>query len=431
MTQSPLFALAFWIVLLPALWASGSLVSYRLRGGTPLFSGFLKLGLGLGVFASFLTFAGTFGWLKPEAVLCFLGVALMCGWRKGMGVFKWLNDLWHFLWESEDFFSRICQISLIGTIIFTAIFCFLPEISNDALAIQLYCAKIFAKKTSISPSFYAIDSYRPLLMSVLYSTGLLFQNVAISKLFHWFCGVLLVGALAVRVEESTGNKRLALFSCLMLWLTPTLMNQITTTYIDAGVSLFIFLGYAVLADNFGNPKPTNFFFGGVLIGLAVAIRPLSLGAAFPVLTMISLGLFRNDVRRQLIFCGFLFALGVLLTSLYWFLRDWIYTGNPVYPLLGSLFGTEDYAQLSSIYFHGMGLPRSLGSFLCIPLDITFKPQYFDYHHWVGPIYLCALPLFLYAAVKIKEARSHFKFVLFFTVFWYFTGQNVRYLLPAL
>jgi hypothetical protein len=67
----------------------------------------------------------------------------------------------------------------------------------------------------------------------------------------------------------------------------------------------------------------------------------------------------------------------------------------------------------------------------IPWDITLKPQYFDYHHWIGPFYLIVLPFVGYAAIKIKAARVPLQFVLFFTAFWYFTAQNVRYLLPVL
>lgn len=391
----------------------------------------MTLALGLGVYAYFLILVGTLGWLKLEAVFCFFVLFLIPRWRTGMGVFPRLKDVLRFFGEPRDVFSRICQFSIIGTFVLTALFCFLPEIANDALAIQLYVAKLFVKNASVSPSFYDLASYRPLLMSVLYATGLLFQNVAIAKLFHWFCGALLVGALAIKVDEVSKSRKLALFFGLMLWLTPTLMNQITTTYIDAGVSLFVFLGFCLLIDGFEDLKRSNFFYGGLLLGLAVAIRTLSLGAVFAVAVMLGLRLFGCGTKKKVMIAGGCFGLGVLMTSAYWFLRDWIYTGNPVYPYLGKLFGTEDLSFFSSIYFYGMGLPRSISSFLMIPWDITFKPQYFDYHHWVGPFYLAVLPFAGYAAVKIKKARPYLLFTFLFTTFWYFTGQNVRYLLPTL
>lgn len=430
MLQSPLFALGFWLVLLPALWASGSLAGARLRTSNPLFSGILTLGLGLGVYAYFLVLAGTLGWLKPVAVLFFLLLFLIPGWRTGLGVFRWLKDLLFFWGEPRGIFSRVCQFSLLGTLFFTAIFCFLPEIANDSLGIHLYLAKLFAKNASVAPSLYDLTSYRPLLMTVLYTTGLFFHNVAIAKLFHWFCGVLLISALAVKVDEVTKNRKLALFMGLMLWLTPTLMNQITTTYIDAGVSLFIFLGYCVVIDGFDDLKKTNFFYGGLLIGLAVAIRSLALGAFLALMVMLGLRLLQQGSKKRVMIAGVCLAFGVLLTSAYWFLRDWIYTGNPVYPYLGSLFGNEELSYLTRLYFQTMGPPKSLGAFLMIPWNITFKPQDFDYHHWIGPFYLSVLPVVGYAAFKIKKARTHLLFIFLSLIIWYFTGQEIRYLLPV-
>ena len=64
MSQSPFFTVAFWLILLPALWTSGLLAGFRLRVRNPLFFGILTLGLGLGAFAYFLIFAGSFGFVE-------------------------------------------------------------------------------------------------------------------------------------------------------------------------------------------------------------------------------------------------------------------------------------------------------------------------------------------------------------------------------
>ena len=79
-------------------------------------------------------------------------------------------------------------------------------------------------------------------MSVLYAIGILFKNATIAKLLHWFCGILLISATAIKIQQAVENKRITLFLSLMLWLTPALINQVATNYIDAGVSLFIFIG---------------------------------------------------------------------------------------------------------------------------------------------------------------------------------------------
>lgn len=429
MLQTSFCALIFWLLLLPCLWSCGSLAGFKEDNSS--LSGILKIVLGLAVFAYFLIFMSMWGALKPSAVLIFILFFLIIRWEKGKEVFNWLKDGFNFFWSDRSIFGRICQFSLLITLFFTAILCFLPEISNDALGIHLYLAKRFMIKASLAPFFYDIISYRPLLMSVLYASGLFLQNVAISKLFHWFSGGLLVSAAAIKIYEATQNKKMTLFLSLMLWLTPTLMNQVTTTYIDAGASLFIFVGYCVFQEAYENWKPKPFFYAGLFIGVAVAIRYLSLNAYFAMIILLGLKFFQYGFKVRAVLAAFYLSLGVALTSAYWFLRAWIATGNPVYPYLGPLFGTENFEFLDSLYFHYMGLPKSMTSFLMLTWNVTFKPQYFDYHHWVGPFYLIVLPFFLYTAIKINKARTHVLFVFFSVVFWYFTGQNVRYLLPTM
>jgi hypothetical protein len=394
--------------------------------------GFYKLGLGLGLFAYFLVAAGAIGSLNQLSVWIFIALCWTCGWKTLPDLVGWAKIFSNSLYDCGGRFAAAVKWTLAISVFFTGLFCFLPEISNDALAIHLHLAKLFARHASVEPLYYDMFSYRPLLMSVLYSVGILFQNVAIAKLFHWLTGLLLISVLWVQIFESTQRKNLALFFALMLWLTPTLMNQITTTYLDAAVTLFIFLGVRLALNDFETLKPSNFFYGGLFIGLAVSARSLALGAFFAVLIMLAVHMLRRkDKSRAIMMSALWVTVGVTLSSMYWFIRDWIHTGNPCYPYLGSLFGTEEYNFFSSIYFHGMGLPRSLGSFLCLPFDITFRPQYFDYHHWVGPFYLSVFPFAAYAAFKVKNARRHLLFVFLLTVFWYFTGQDVRYLLPAL
>ncbi len=431
MLQSTLFALAFWLLLLPALWISGSLAAFKLNEKNPLLVGVLRLAFGFLVLSQVLVLAGTLDALNFSVVLVFLAFFWALGWQKAREVYTWLADLFKFFRSEPSLFGHICQYTFLATLALTFLFCFLPETSNDGIGVHLFLAKLFVTNGSLDPSYFDIISYRPLLMSLLYAVGILLNNAAIAKLLHWFCGVLLIGATAIKIQQAAENKRIALFLSLMLWLTPTLMNQVTTTYIDAGVSLFIFLGYCIFLEALKDLKPVEFFYSGLLIGVAVAMRYLSLSAYCTVMTLLAFRFFQKGVKIRVLSVAIWFTLGVSLTSAYWFLRAWLHTGNPVYPYLSQLFGTQDFTFLDVLYFEYLGLPKSLGNFLMLLWNMTFKPQYFDYYHWIGPFYLSALPFFLYAAVVVKSARIHVFYFFFFTIFWYFTGQDTRYFLPVI
>ena len=362
------FGLIFWFFALPAFWCTGSLAGFRLTENNPLFKGILFLGLGLIVFAHILLFTALAGYLKPVVPIAFFLIILLCKWKQIPDFFKWGIDLFDLLKAHGSTFQLICLWTLSGGLILTALVCFFPEIANDALAIQLYLAKLFVRNHSFTPSYFDIASYRPLLMSVLFSSGLLFKNVAISKLLHWVCGVMLVVALMVKVHEDTRSKVLMLFLGLMLFLTPTLINQIATTYIDAGVSLLVFLAYCLTVKENDTLDSARFFYAGLFLGAAVGMRYLALGAYFSIMLILAIRFLLERPKKKIFIAAFIFSVGMLLTSGYWFARAWIYTGNPVYPYLGALFGKEDYALFSKIYFYGMGLPRSIWTFLGLPID---------------------------------------------------------------
>src|SRR3989338_3611034 len=104
MLQSPLFTLAFWLLLFPSLWASGSLPGFREKN--PLLAGILKLALGLGIFAHFLILVAAFGAFKSYSVLIFLAFFLILSWRKGREVFDWLKDGLKSFWSDSSLFTR-------------------------------------------------------------------------------------------------------------------------------------------------------------------------------------------------------------------------------------------------------------------------------------------------------------------------------------
>src|SRR3989338_1208276 len=429
MLETPLFAIIFWVLLIPSLWISGSLAGFWVHEKNPILKGIMTMACGLGFYAYYLVFFGSFGLLKPVIVILFIAASLMLGWRQLPNLMGGIKDLSRFMGTIWKASNRFLQIFSFAAILLTALLCFLPEIANDSVALQLYVSKLFAKHASISPQIYDLVSFRPLLINVLYASGMLFKNVAIAKLFHWICGLLLFLALIVKIDEVTQNKKLSLFFGFMFWLTPTLINQIATTYIDAGISLFVFLEFCLLIKEPKKSNRSDFFYAGLFIGIAIAIRYLALAAFFAGAVVIGIRMLNRTDKMSAIKGMLYFATGTFISSAYWFARGWIYSGNPIFPYFGSWFGQEDPGFFFSMYYHAQGLPRSIGSFLSLPWNLTFRPHFFDYHHWLGPVYLLMLPVAIYAAAKIKSARYCLLFTFLFTIFWYFTGQIVRYLLP--
>jgi hypothetical protein len=119
-------------------------------------------------------------------------------------------------------------------------------------------------------------------------------------------------------------------------------------------------------------------------------------------------------------------------SFHWYLRSYVYTGNPIFPWFNALFRSPYWSSsdlLLNLPLFGMGTrPLDL---VMLPWNITFYPGRFVEVGTVGVVFLLFLPL-LPGARRLSDASPWFIFVLaIFLVFWVKTGQYVRYLLPVL
>lgn len=141
----------------------------------------------------------------------------------------------------------------------------------------------------------------------------------------------------------------------------------------------------------------------------------------------------------------------------WYVRNWLWTGNPFYPLARGVFGGGDWSEQSALVYmshvHTKGMPMDganwfarLAEFLSTPWNATFNFGYFESHIF-GPLPLMALILLAgWLAIPghgpgclIRSGRwrdagrpAWFAFVLFFSwVFWFLTYQSNRMLLGVL
>jgi hypothetical protein len=79
--------------------------------------------------------------------------------------------------------------------------------------------------------------------------------------------------------------------------------------------------------------------------------------------------------------------------------------------------------------YGMG--KSLESLLLLPWHLTYKPERFFSSSPVSQYLLFALPIIAILAIKNRNIRLLVTVATAYTLFWFYTAQVFRYLLPAL
>ena len=432
MILTGLFAILCWFLILPVLYMLGSLAVRKLDDGSPVLHGIYVGTFGLAFLSYFLVAFGSVGLLKPVHLLIGVGVVTIFCWRYLKGLILWLDEVARFIvLPVPSAFERIAQLFLWGTLAVTVVLCFLPEIAHDALCYHLNLPKWFIRHASVLPLEYDLKSYHSQLMDVLYSVGLFLRNVSIAKLFHWFAGFLTAMLLMVIIDKETQRRGLALFFGLMLWLTPTFLNQVTVTYSDVGVTLFVLAGFSLFLQGlYGARSLRHFFLAGLMLGFAVSCKYSAVMFAVPMGGWLVIHLLHEPKAERSFLARALglFSLGALLGCIYWFLRAFFSTGDPFFPYLTAKFGGA--GLYSEINYAKSGVPRNLVSFLLLPFSIVFSPDIFERHSWAGPFFLLLIPLMVWGAIRDVKARFSVFVSFVSVVLWFFLAQNIRFLLPV-
>jgi hypothetical protein len=142
---------------------------------------------------------------------------------------------------------------------------------------------------------------------------------------------------------------------------------------------------------------------GVLSGFAIGIKYTIF--LLPIVVMIFLFLWRKGGYRLFLRdCG-LFAGSALFAGGVWYLRNWIWTGNPFYPFLFGGFFWDDFR---ANWFSGAGTGIGWDFFEIITLPFTAMLGYHDQNYFdgrYGPLFLFLLPFAILALWKKWKSRS--------------------------
>ncbi|MBI5099800.1 MAG: hypothetical protein HZB30_11240 [Nitrospirae bacterium] len=198
----------------------------------------------------------------------------------------------------------------------------------------------------------------------------------LSQLFFTITGVLTIYSIAVKLKI---NKKYAIYSSLLFFFTPIIVLQSSTNYVDVAVSvLFLMAINFLMSDNIVSP-PLNFPLGkgghrGVkrdmwgfapvlLSGLTAGILLGSKGSGPLFVGILSAAVIIREfiwrskssepekvtaikiAIKSFSFYLIFFFIPAFLMGGYWYIKNWMIYGNPVYPM--------EISFLNSTIFKGL------------------------------------------------------------------------------
>jgi len=395
-------------------------------------------GLGLGIISYLLLLLALLHLLYPLAifvllaVLCIISFKPMASWlpvlpTRVRELLRELKSPWLLLYTA----LAVITIALIG------IRALLPPSNTDTLVYHLPAAQGFLKAHTIVPFYDNLGANFPALMQLLYAIGIAAHSDALAQLLSamtMFFAALAVAAFSVRFF----SRRLGFIAFSVFWAADVLAQIAITAHIDMAMTFYIFLGiYAVFIHLEGKGKKAPWRSGWLIIA-AVAIA-FALGTKYPAifwLGAIPLWLawerlikLRQGPRRWL---GevFIFLFLALIIAGYWYLKNWLWLDNPVYPFFFGGKGVEQFLlQELKQGADYLGSGHGFGAFFINLWKIFKEPGrfYIGKHHYINYLFIL-LPLYLFLKKNHPVNILLFLSGLYY-IYWVWSVQGIRYLVP--
>ncbi|MBI5666051.1 MAG: hypothetical protein HZC49_13335 [Nitrospirae bacterium] len=190
--------------------------------------------------------------------------------------------------------------------------------------------------------------------------------VDLGQLVFTIAGVLSIYSMAVKLKIT---EKYAIYCALLFFFTPVLMLQSTINYVDAAVSMLLLVAVNFLmyddveshmaGNDLNGPvkRRTPLLLAGLSAGLLLGSKPTG-----PVFIIVMLGIIaiQEAVKLNVIFAGrshllkgslkdysICFLMPAILIGGYWYMRNWILYGNPVYYMDVSIFNIQLFKGLKS------------------------------------------------------------------------------------
>ena len=253
---------------------------------------------------------------------------------------------------------------------------------------------------------------------------------------------LLLMAIFGWAREIGISRRWSLIATVMVASIPTAYYVASSGYIDLSLALFVTLAIYSLSRWWNVQSSGWLVMIAIFLGAALSIK-LTAIVAFAAFALVVLLRARNAAGAAKILAGGFAAL--ILASVIaspWYLRTWRATGSPVFPFYMSIWKGEanNWDVERSNLFQGMnsqygGEQKTAVDYMLAPANISIIAQpdearYFD--GVLGVAFLIGLPILVWAFWKFElpvEAKIGVGIAAIMFLFWLFSSQQLRYLLP--
>jgi hypothetical protein len=164
------------------------------------------------------------------------------------------------------------------------------------------------------------------------------KTYAVARLLHFsvFITALITGYKFLK--DYLGHIAALLFFALLIYHGENLVFQATSGYVDVGAASLVIIGLFCFLSFLLGEKIETIIAGFAFLGMAVGVKYSALIPLFSSGTVILFLMLKKKMFNKKYLNSYL--IGLLLFILlggYWYIKNFIHTGNPIYPFFSSFF----------------------------------------------------------------------------------------------
>ena len=316
-------------------------------------------------------------------------------------------------------FQRLFDLDAVLILIATIpyfLMAMVPIWYRDSLTYHASMAKLYANTGGFDHGDLIVFSFFPQSWhSFLAGWMVLFPDGHFRFLGPWmalFC-LWAVFGIARQMHASRGQAALA---TALIWLMPTFMEFGTSLYVQNALILFATLAFYWAA----NENKRVIILSGICAGFCASLK---LSGLYILLLIALWRLWKRSFLAEFVISAAMFAAP-------FYIRNFIDTGNPFFPMMWSLFGGAGWDEWRAMAYEetlrGYGAGRDLIDFMLLPLRVFLTRDLIQqFQGSIGPV---VLALIGWGAYKNKD--PFWRFVLpAWGLIWAFNVQQIRFLMP--
>lgn len=432
--------------ILTGAWAVGSLCLRLLlpRDAVTSLERFVfSIGIGLSGLSLLTLGAGLCGflnlWLLGGIILGFISWAGFQAWNDR----KLQSESSHASLESSHRQTILAVISLLPFLAVMLLGAMLPSVDFDVKEYHLQGPKEFYQNGQVSFLPHNVYTSFPFLTEMLTLLGMVLRG-------DWYWGALVGKTVLMSFAPLTALGLYAAgsrwfspltgwFAALIFLSTPWVYRLAIIAYVEGGLSCYLFLTFISLmiftAKEFPSTCRTQgIFITGILAGSAMACKyPGVLQVVIP-LGLLALFLFwkrsveEENRKRKILKLALVYSAGVMIAIGPWLAKNRVETGNPVYPLVYSAFGGEDWdAELNEKWTRAHSPDDYDPADLAVKfIDVIAKSD------WQSALLFGLAPLALLIPTTRRFVGIGWCYVFFlFLSWWIFTHRLDRFWVPLI